>query len=138
CQKIAGQSIFEIGRRLKHVKENDLIHGEFREWHENIGLNKDFASKAIKVSEQLIGNVETFRHLGLTALDMIATLPEVERTKEHTTSTGEAKTPDEMTVKELRYLKKQLKQCDEEKSHLESQLEQAQRSESIACKQLEE
>ncbi|OEK18654.1 pathogenicity island protein [Staphylococcus sp. HMSC068H12] len=114
------------------------MHGEFREWHENIGLNKDFASKAIKVSEQLIGNVETFRHLGLTALDMIATLPEVERTEEHTTSTGEAKTPDEMTVKELRYLKKQLKQCDEEKSHLESQLEQAQRSESIARKQLEE
>lgn len=85
-QNIAGQSIFEIGRRLKHVKEKDLAHGEFREWHENIGLNKDFASKAMKVSEELIENVETFRHLGLTALDMIATLPEPERTKEHTTS----------------------------------------------------
>lgn len=83
-------------------------------------------------------NYATSHNLGMQALYEIATLPEVERTKEHTTSTGEAKTPDEMTVKELRYLKKQLKQCDEEKSHLESQLEQAQRSESIARKQLEE
>jgi hypothetical protein len=49
----------------------------------------------MKVSEELIENVETFRHLGLTALDMISTLPEPERTKEHTTSNGETKTPDE-------------------------------------------
>ena len=77
-------------------------------------------------------------NLGMQALYEIATLPEPERTKEHTTSNGETKTPDEMTVKELRELKKQLKQRDEEKSQLQSQLEQAQRSESIAHKQLEE
>lgn len=76
-------------------------------------------------------------NLGMQALYEIATLPEPERTKEHTTSTGETKTPDEMTIKELRELKKQIKQEQEEKSQLESQLEQAQRSESIAHKQLE-
>lgn len=43
-----------------------------------------------------------------------------------------------MTVRELRELKKQLKQRDEQNAQLQSQVEQAQRSESIALKQLEE
>ncbi|GAB6639985.1 hypothetical protein BOVMAS10_17720 [Streptococcus uberis] len=37
CQdhkNIAGQSIWEIGRRLKHVKDNNLTHGEFGNWVE--------------------------------------------------------------------------------------------------------
>ncbi|MEL0538233.1 DUF3102 domain-containing protein [Staphylococcus debuckii] len=135
---MAGQSIFEIGRRLKHVKENDLAHGGFGKWLETINLNRFTASKMMKVSEKLNPNVYTYTQLGLNALEMIATLPEEERTKEHTTSKGEVKTPDEMTVRELRELKKQLKQRDEQNAQLQSQVEQAQRSEEIARKQLEE
>ncbi|XJS09884.1 DUF3102 domain-containing protein [Aerococcaceae bacterium WGS1372] len=111
-KNIAGQSIWEIGRRLNHVKENDLAHGEFRKWHESLGIDKDFASKSMRVAVEL-PNVETFRHLGATALSIISTLPEEERTKEHVTNKGEVKTPDEMTVRELQDLKKQLKQKDE-------------------------
>ncbi|MGN7113105.1 DUF3102 domain-containing protein [Staphylococcus ureilyticus] len=133
---MAGQSIFEIGRRLKHVKENDLAHGEFGKWLENLNLDWNTANRFMKVSSEL-PNSDTYHNLGSNALYLITTLPEPERTKEHTTSNGETKTPDEMTVKDLRELKKQLKQRDEEKSQLESQLEQAQRSESIARKQLE-
>ncbi|MGX0433046.1 DUF3102 domain-containing protein [Staphylococcus hominis] len=135
-QNIAGQSIFEIGRRLKHVKENDLVHGEFGKWLENMNFNHSTANKMMRVSEKL--NSYTYTNLGLNALDMIATLPEPERTKEHTTSKGEVKTPDEMTVRELRELKKQLKQRDEQNAQLQSQVEQAQRSEEIAKKQLED
>lgn len=137
-QNIAGQSIFEIGRRLKHVKENDLAHGEFGKWLENIQMPYRQANRFIKVSEEFQTNMTTSSQIGLNVLYEIATLPESERTIEHETSNGETKTPDEMTVRELRELKKQLKQRDEENSQLESQLEQAQRSESIALKQLED
>lgn len=137
-QNRAGESIFEIGRRLKHVKENDLVHGEFGKWLENVGMSKTSAKRFMKIAENPTLNSPTSDHLGASVLYEIATLPEQERTKEHTTSNGETKTPDEMTVKELRELKKELKQRDEEKSQLESQLEQAQRSESIALKQLED
>ncbi|WP_210130132.1 DUF3102 domain-containing protein [Staphylococcus sp. GDX8P54P] len=136
-QNIAGQSIFEIGRRLKHVKENDLAHGEFGKWLENLNLDWNTANRFMKVSSEL-PNSDTYHNLGSNALYLITTLPEPERNKEHTTSKGETKTPDEMTVRELRELKKQLKQRDEQNAQLQSQVEQAQRSEEIAKKQLED
>ena len=137
-QNIAGQSIFEIGRRLKHVKENDLAHGEFGKWLEKVNLNQRVAQQMIKIYDTPELKTRMSSNLGMQALYEIATLPEPERTKEHTTSNGETKTPDEMTVRELRELKKQLKQRDEQNAQLQSQVEQAQRSESIARKQLED
>lgn len=137
-QNIAGQSIFEIGRRLKHVKENDLAHGEFGKWLEKVNLNQRVAQQMIKIYDTPELKTRMSSNLGMQALYEIATLPEPERTKEHTTSKGEVKTPDEMTVRELRELKKQLKQRDEQNAQLQSQVEQAQRSESIARKQLED
>lgn len=38
--------------------------------------------EVLRNSEDPTHNVETFRHLGTTALSLIATLPEEERTKE--------------------------------------------------------
>lgn len=111
-QNIAGQSIFEIGRRLKHVKENDLAHGEFGKWLEKMNMNQRIAQQMMKISSNPELNANMYTHLGTRALYEIATLPEKERIKEHITSKGEIKTPDEMTVRELRELKKQLKQRD--------------------------
>ena len=120
------------------MKENDLAHGEFMNWVRKIGMSQASANKFMKIANDPQLNSSPAKNLGVTVLYEIATLPEEERNKEYITSSGEVKTPDEMTRKELRELKKQIKQEQEEKAHLESRLEQAQRSESIARKQLEE
>lgn len=44
-KNIAGQSIWEIGRRLNHVKENDLAHGEFINWLKKIEISHSQAKK---------------------------------------------------------------------------------------------
>lgn len=103
-KQLAGQSIWEIGRRLNHVKEHDLVHGEFRAWHEKLGLDKDFAYKSMKIANEL-PNVETLRHLGTTALHLIATLPE-ENKQEQIERIEQGDNP---TVRELQEVKRQLK-----------------------------
>ena len=137
-QNIAGQSIFEIGRRLKHAKENDLVHGEFINWIENtLNMDRTTANKFMKVSKEL-SNDEPVQHLGFKALYQIATIPEEHREEKQRTSSGKMKTPYEMTNKEREEFKRQLKQRDEQNAQLQSQVEQAQRSEEIAKKQLED
>lgn len=116
-KQIAGQSIWEIGRRLNYVKEHDLAHGQFIEWINSIGFDRTEAYRFMKVANEL-PNVDTWQHLGNRALFLIATLPEEEREKEHTTSKGETKTVDEMTVRELQELKKQLKEKDKQIKNL--------------------
>lgn len=136
-QNIAGQSIFEIGRRLKHVKENDLAHGEWSKWLQSINMSRGQATKFIKVSDEF-SNDSPVNHLGIKALYSLATIPEEQREEEFETSSGEMKKPIDMTNRELEDLKRQLKQRDEQNAQLQSQVEQAQRSEEIARKQLED
>ena len=119
-KQIAGQSIWEIGRRLKHVKENDLTHGQFRQWHESIGIDKDFAYKSMKIVEEL-PNVETLRHLGTTALHLIATLPEEEK-QEQIEKIEQGETP---TVRELQEVKRKLKLKDQALEAVKGELERA-------------
>ncbi|MEI3596732.1 MULTISPECIES: DUF3102 domain-containing protein [unclassified Oceanobacillus] len=112
----------EIGRRLKHVKENDLAHREWARWCEGeVGIDRSTANKFIRVFEELSEDVGTYPRLGLRALYEIATLPPEQREAEHTTSKGETKTPVEMTVKELRDLKRQLRAEQAERERLEEE-----------------
>lgn len=102
-KQLAGQSIWEIGRRLNHVKEHDLVHGQFMEWYQNLGIDKDFASKSMKIAKEL-PNFETLRNLGTTALHLIATLPEENRQEQ----IERIEQGDSPTVRELQEVKRQL------------------------------
>lgn len=113
-QNIGGQAIFEIGRRLKWVKEHDLAHGEFGKWLEEVSIDRTVAFRFMKIATELDSNVATGQHLGVKALYEIATMPEEEREKPQRLSSGEVKKPDEMTVRELREVKAQLKDKDEQ------------------------
>lgn len=103
-KQIAGQSIWEIGRRLNHVKENDLAHGKFMEWLNKINLNWPEANRMMKIAKKL-PNYSTLSNLGSTALYLIATLPEEEQ-EEQIQRIEDGDTP---TVRELQEVKKKLK-----------------------------
>lgn len=103
-KQIAGQSIWEIGRRLNHVKENDLTHGEFMEWLNKINLKRSEANRMMKVAKEL-PNYPTLGNLGTTALHLIATLPEEEK-QEQIQRIEDGDTP---TVRELQEVKRKLK-----------------------------
>lgn len=118
-KNIAGQSIWEIGRRLNHVKENDLAHGQFTEWIEGIGINHSEANRMMKIANEL-PNSSTLTNLGSTALYLITTLPEEEKQEE----LKKAEAGDPSTVRELRELKKQLKEKDQQLEEKENQVNQ--------------
>ncbi len=117
-KQIAGQSIWEIGRRLKHVKENNLTHGEFGKWVEGLGIAKTEASRFIKIADE-IPNLGTDTNLGMKALYLIATLPEEEK-QEQIEKIEQGESP---TVRELQEVKRRLKLKDQALEAVKGELE---------------
>lgn len=141
-KSMAGQAIFEIGRRLEHVRSEKIAerHGGWSEWLREVDISTSQADRFIKVfKENDQGKLPHVGNVSFRALYEIATMPEEEREKTHVIpSTGKEKTVDEMTVRELQEVKKALKEAEEAKKRAEQQAEQARKSEEIALRSLEE
>lgn len=119
-KQIAGQSIWEIGRRLNHVKENDLAHGQFGEWLDSVKISHSQARKFMTIAKQL-SNRSTLNDLGASALYLIATLPEEEK-QEQIEKIEQGDTP---TVRELQEVKRRLKLKDQALEAVRGELERA-------------
>ena len=119
-QKLAGESIWEIGRRLNHVKENNLTHGQFGEWVKMQGIDIREAQRMMKVSKEL-PNTTTWSHLGSRVLYLLTTLPEEER-QEQIEKIEQGDTP---TVRELQEVKRRLKLKDQALEAVKGELERA-------------
>lgn len=124
------QNIIEIGKRLKHVK-GSLDHGEYLSWLEHeVEFSRQTAHKFMQAAEQF-ENVATSRHLETGKLFEMLSLPtSVDRqefTEEsHTVpSSGESKTVDEMTVRELREVKQAVKEAERAKQEAEQRAKRA-------------
>lgn len=117
-KQIAGQSIWEIGRRLNHVKENDLAHGQFMEWLKKIEFSQKVANQFMKVAKEL-PNSATSQNLGINVLYLIATLPEEEKQEQ----IGKIEQGDTPTVRELQEVKRRLKLKDQALEAVKGELE---------------
>lgn len=121
-KRIAREAIFEIGRRLKEVRDNSATYNfeNFRDWErwcENeCDISRRSANRFIQAYEEL--GTTSSRIPSGKVFEIIQLPANVDRSEfiatPHTIpSTGATKTVDEMTVRELREVKAALKAAEQ-------------------------
>jgi ParB family chromosome partitioning protein len=109
--------IIEIGKRLIEAKAQ-LPHGEWGKWlEEKAEMSQWTANKMMRVAKEL-SNCGTLNNLTQTKVFMLLDVPEDRREK----FVHENKV-DDMTTRELQKAIKQTKELEQEKEHLERQLQ---------------
>lgn len=109
-------SIIEIGKRLKHVKENDLTRGRWLEWLASLQIEARQAQRFMQAFEQF-GNTSASTHLESgKIIEMLTLPPEVDRAefiekKHRVPSTGDEKTVAEMSTREIREVVKEVRRA---------------------------
>ncbi|WP_256332349.1 DUF3102 domain-containing protein [Paenibacillus sp. CF095] len=133
-KRVAGEAIFEIGRRLKGVRDEPdkyrlLDYRDWERWCEKeVEMSRRSANRLIQAFEEL-GTMSS--HISPGKIFEIIQLPsDVDRnefiTSSHTIpSSGTTKTVDEMTVRELREVKAALKAEREAREEAERQRSKA-------------
>jgi chromosome segregation ATPase len=114
-KQIVGQGLYEMASRIRHVKESDLVHGEWEKWcREKINMTPQHANRFVRISERFANRTSMFE-LGVAVLNELVDFTDEQISSPQTIpSTGEQKAVDEMTVRELREVKKTLKEAEEE------------------------
>ena len=127
-QRVAGEAIFEIGRRLKHVKENDLAHGEYERWvQDEAQMSPGQARKFVKVYERF-----SKRSPGnelpnsMTVLYELTSFTDEQLEQEYELPDGTRKKPVDMSRREIEELKRRLRQAEK---HAEAERKERERLE---------
>lgn len=101
------QNALERGMLLKHVRDNDLTHGQWLRWLESVSIGERTAQRCIQAYEQF-GNTTQASGLSISTLFELIQLPdEIDRSTflgrtQPIPSTGERKFVSEMSRTEIR------------------------------------
>src|SRR5699024_3880973 len=128
-QRVAGEAIFEIGRRLKHVKENDLAHGEWMKWcKDELNMTTQHANRFVRVYDRFSNRTPVFS-LSISVLEALIPLTDEQLTQEYEFPDGTKKKPIEMSRREAERMKRRERERDEAKKQAEAERKERERLE---------
>lgn len=128
-QQVAGEAIFEIGRRLKYVKVNDLSHGEWAKWCEDeVNMTTRHANRFIRVYDRF-SNRTPVSSLTISVLESLIPLSDEQIETEYELPDGTKKKPTEMSRRQIEEMKRIERERDEAKEQAEEERERRERLE---------